>query len=324
LSVNNTKNEKNNGTPETEKNILEPKYEYLLYFSLFVFYYVGSLILPVLIGTFFLKELFVDEFLNFGGIRDWNSYFDPVLYPIENSLEFFNVIKYAIPFAIFLISPLILIGLYLLRQFCSACIVKFYYYIFNVIQQRRELKNVTLQEYRDINIYHTRSFILRIIKWQFSKGPFPWLTNWMFNFIKSNKIGKDAVIEDGFLCSEYLEMKENSYVGQSTIVSSQTIEGKYGALTIRKVKIGENSVVGPFSVIAPGVEMDDNALALPFSGCTKNFKMKQNRIYWGRPATLIRRKKFEEFIQLPQKLRKKKEKLKGKISEKKKLPQKEE
>ena len=146
----------------------------------------------------------------------------------------------------------------------------------------------------------------------------------MFNFIKSNKIGKDAVIEDGFLCSEYLEMKENSYVGQSTIVSSQTIEGKYGALTIRKVKIGENSVVGPFSVIAPGVELEDNTFALPFSGCTKNFKLKQDRFCWGRPATLIRRKKFEEYIQLPQKLRKKKEKLKEKISEENNLHQKEE
>ena len=239
MSVNNTNNEKNNGSLESEKNILEAKYEYVLYFFLFVFYYVGSLILPALIGTFFFKELFVDEFLNYGGIRDWNSYFDPVLYPIKNVTDFFLVIKNVFPFVIFLISPLILIGLYLLRQLCSACIVKFYYYIFNGIQQRRELKNVTLQEYRDINIYHTRSFILRIIKWQFSKSPFPWLINWMFNFIKSNKIGKDAVIEDGFICSEYLEMKENSYIGQLTIVSSQTIEGQYGALTIKKVKIGE-------------------------------------------------------------------------------------
>lgn len=316
MSVNNTENEINNGTPATEKIILEARYEYVLYFSLFVLYYVGSLILPLLIGTYFFKELFVDEFLNYGGIRDWNSYFDPILYPIKNISDFFTVINNVLPFLIFLFSPIILIGLYLLRQFCSACIVKIYYIIFNGIQHRRELKNATLQDYRDINIYHTRSFILRIIKWQFSKGPFPWLINWMFNFIKSNDIGKNSVIEDGFICSEYLEMKENSYIGQLTIVSSQTIEGKYGALTIRKVKIGENSAVGPFSVIAPGVEMGDNTFALPFSGCTKNFKLKENRFCWGRPATLIRRKKFEEFTQLPLNLRKKKEKLKEKIPEK--------
>lgn len=316
MSVNNTEKEINNGTPATEKIILEARYEYVLYFSLFVLYYVGSLILPLLIGTYFFKELFVDEFLNYGGIRDWNSYFDPILYPIKNVSDFFTVINNVLPFLVFLLSPIILIGLYLLRQFCSACIVKIYYIIFNGIQHRRELKNVTLQDYRDINIYHTRSFILRIIKWQFSKGPFPWLINWMFNFIKSNEIGKNAVIEDGFICSEFLEMKENSYVGQLTIVSSQTIEGKYGALTIRKVKIGENSVVGPFSVIAPGVEMGDNTFALPFSGCTKNFKLKENRFCWGRPATLIRRKKFEEFTQLPLNLRKKKDKLKEKIPEK--------
>lgn len=324
MSENNIKNEENNETLETEKTILEAKYEYALYFFLFVLYYVGSLILPLLIGVYFFKELFVDEFLNYGGIRDWNSYFDPILYPIKNVSEFFTVINNVLPFLIFLISPLILIVLYLLRQFCSACIVKLYYVIFNGIQKRREMKNATLQDYRDINMYHNRSFILRIIKWQFSKGPFPWLINWMYNFIKSNNIGKNAVIEDGLICSEFLEMKENSYIGQLATIGSQTIEGKYGALTIGIIKIGKNSVVGPSSLFSPGVEMDDNALVLPLSGFIKSFKLKKNRIYWGQPATLIRRKKLEEFIQLPQHLRKKKDKLKGKISEKKNLQKNEE
>ena len=112
-------------------------------------------------------------------------------------------------------------------------------------------------------------------------------------------------------------MKDNSYIGQLTAIGSQTVEGQYGAVTIKTIKIGENSVVGPFNLFSPGVEADDNALSLPCSGFTKNFKLKQNRTYWGLPATIVRRKKFEEFIQLPQKLSKKKDKLKVKISEKK-------
>jgi UDP-3-O-[3-hydroxymyristoyl] glucosamine N-acyltransferase len=125
----------------------------------------------------------------------------------------------------------------------------------------------------------------------------------MFDFVGSNKIGKNAVIEESFICPEYLEMGDNSYIGQHSIVSSNLVEGLYGALTVKKVKIGKKSVFGAFTIAAPGVELGDNSQYLPMSGSTKFTKLRSDRNYWGLPATRISRKRYAKFIQLPDELK---------------------
>lgn len=281
------------------ENLKEAKYEYLLYFTLFIVYYAGSLMIPLFLGSLYFEEVFVKRFLNYGEIRNWDTIFDPFLNPLQNFYGFVEIMKDPLVFTIVITFPFVVLGLYLLRQMCSILIVKFFYRTFNRIQQRRELINATPREFRDVNIYHTRNFILRLIKWQFSKGLFPWLVPWMFNFIGANKIGKDVVIEDGYICQEFLEMEDNSYIGQMSIVSSHVLEGIYGALTLKKVIIGKNSVVGAFNLIGPGVEMSDNSQLLPMSASVKFQHLKPNVNYWGLPSHRLSKKRYRNFIQLP-------------------------
>ncbi|MHA1727267.1 MAG: acyltransferase [Promethearchaeota archaeon] len=289
-----------------DEEVLEPKFEFFLYIILFMLYFYLEFLLPLYLGVIYFKEVFINLFLNYGGVREWSSFLDPILYPIQRLSEFSPIFKDPLVFSIFLTAPLVFIALYLFRLFCAACIVKFYYWAFNKIWHRRELINAlpygNITDVKNIHIYHTRNFILRIIKWDFSKSFFPWLTTWMFRFIGSNKIGKNVVIEDSLMCMEYLEMEDNSYIGQMSITSSHLMEGQYGALSIKKIKVGKNSVIGAFNLIPPGVELGDNCQMLAMSGCLKFTHLKSNKNYWGLPSHRISNSRYRTLIQLPTEL----------------------
>ena len=279
---------------------LESGIEFKLYATLWVTYHVFGLILPFLFGILYFDKILTPLFF---GIRD-------ITVIMSNPLNIF----------VFLTAPLIYILIYFFRLICCVLIAKFYYYLFNRIWKRREMINAPPRgdTVEDVNIYHHRGFILRIIKWQITKSPFPWMSGWVFNFIGSNKIGKNVVIEnDHIWCMEFLEMKDNSYLGTMSIVSSHLVEGQYGALTVKKVKIGKNSVIGAHNLVAPGVELGDNCDLLPYSGTTKYKKLKDETSYWGLPTERITQRRSNKMIKLPKdladKMKKKKKKKNTKI-----------
>jgi len=187
---------------------------------------------------------------------------------------------------------------------------KLYYWIFNKIRSRKELINALPrgETEKDVQIYWTRNFFLRLIKWEFTKCPFPWLVNWMFNYVGSTKIGKGTVIDKpGYICQEYLELGKNCYLGPMSGQSSHVNEGVYGGFSLLKIKMGNNSVLCTRSMLAPGVEVGENTQILAMSGVTKFTKLKSNSTYYGLPVGRISNKRFYKYIQLPELLQDKKE-----------------
>ncbi len=210
---------------------------------------------------------------------------------------------------IFLTCPLVLITLYLFKLFCSATTAKLYYWIFNKIRPRKEMINALPRgdTAKDVEIYWTRNFFLRLIKWEFTKCPFPWLVNWMFNYVGSTKIGKGTVIDKpGYICQEFLELGENCYTGPMSGQSSHVNEGIFGGFTLKKIKLGNNSVLCTRCMLAPGVEIGENTQILTMSGVTKFTKLKSNSSYLGLPVGRISEKRFQKYIKLPDGLKNKK------------------
>jgi len=210
---------------------------------------------------------------------------------------------------VFFTSPLILISLYVFKLFCSATMAKLYYWMFNKIRSRKEMVNALPrgETAKDVQAYWTRNFFLRLIKWEFTKCPFPWLVNWMFNYVGSTKIGKGSVIEKpGYVCQEYLDLGKNCYLGPMSGQSTHVNEGVYGGFSLKKITLGDNSVLCTRCMLAPGVEVGENTQILTLSGVTKFSKLKPNSSYYGLPVGKISEKRFNKYIQLPEELREKK------------------
>ncbi|UYP45919.1 hypothetical protein NEF87_002204 [Candidatus Lokiarchaeum ossiferum] len=232
----------------------------------------------------------------------YNLLIQPDLHIYASVIQIFSSEKYIL---VFFLSPVVLIGLYLFRLFFVILFSKIAIWLCNLRSPMKELiasKGIGKEEARDINIYHLRGMILRILKWEISKSPFPWLVPAAFNFVNVSEIGKGTTLEDQFYTQEFLETGENAYIGQGSIVSSHLVEGKYGAITLKKVRIGQNAVLGPFNPISPGALIGDYAEFLPMSGVAKFQKVRGFSKYYGLPVARISTKRYIKMCQIPPEL----------------------
>ncbi|TFG17564.1 MAG: hypothetical protein EU530_10425 [Promethearchaeota archaeon] len=258
-----------------------------IYIGLWIPYYLCSIAPSIILGGIYYFHIL------------YRIFTVSIQFTVENSLIFFT-------------SPLVLLALYIFNLFCFASMSKLYYWMFNKIHPHKELINALPRgdTAKDVQIYWTRNFFLRLIKWKFTKCPFPWLVNWMFNYVGSTKIGKGTVIDKGgYICQEYLELGENCYTGPMSGQSSHVNEGIYGGFTLKKIKMGNNSVLCTRCMLAPGVEVGENTQIITMSGVTKFSKLKPNSSYYGLPAGKISDKRFNKYIQLPEELIEKKKEI---------------
>jgi acetyltransferase-like isoleucine patch superfamily enzyme len=130
------------------------------------------------------------------------------------------------------------------------------------------------------------------------RGPFPWLINWLYNFVGTNKIGKGTTIEEQFGADKFVEVGKNSYVGVNSGFSSHAVEGIFGNISYARIKLGDNVTTAALNCLAPGVEIKDNAILFPLAGATKYSTLKENNFYFGVPLRKIFTKKILSYLQI--------------------------
>jgi len=210
--------------------------------------------------------------------------------------------------------PIVIIICYLIHLFIVALITRWFYAI---SEKKSPSKSGIIPRNipsKTLNQYHLRSFIIKYPKNAFSRGPFPWLLKWMFNFVGTNKIGKGSVIEEQFAGDRFVEVGENSYIGTNPGISSHAVDGVFGNISFAKVKIGNNVTTAGFNCFAPGVEAGDNSWWLPMTGATKYNILKGNSFYFGTPLRKIFKKRVMNYLQISEEDLKKAEELKEKLN----------
>jgi UDP-3-O-[3-hydroxymyristoyl] glucosamine N-acyltransferase len=133
----------------------------------------------------------------------------------------------------------------------------------------------------------------------FVKGPFPWLINWLYNFVGTNKIGKGTTIEEQFGADRYVDIGENCYIGVNSGFSSHSVAGIFGNISYFEIKLGDNVTTSALNCLAPGVQIKDNAYLLPMAGAVKHTTLKgDNHFYFGAPLRKIFKKKILEYLKI--------------------------
>ncbi|MBD3350760.1 MAG: hypothetical protein GF364_04655 [Candidatus Lokiarchaeota archaeon] len=300
----------------------EARYQFTLYIILWLIYFLVSILLPLaLFFLYFLEVLkpYVWDILNPG---NWDKWWYHLIYQFDLSRTA-PVLQNPLSLFIVLSSPLVFTGLYLFKMFMYALIMKIYYWIFNKIEPRKEMTNAPPwgKTANQVMMYHTRNFLLKIIKWEFIKSPFPWLLNWMYNFVGSNSIGKGTTFEDSYVSTEYLETGENVYHGYGTVTTAHLVEGSYGALTLQKIKLKDNACIGSRCAVPPGAEFGENSQLLWYSGVIKYQKVRDKKNYWGLPAGRLSRGRYKRLLQFPDEILKKEKEKRNAAKRKKKAEQ---
>ena len=262
-----------NGVIKQEVNI---QYKYIM--PVFFMVYYGSIIIPGFIFMMYIMSIYL-----------------PLVLETTNFMMLFLQIDSLIAT---ILLPLVIIACYLLHVFLVGLITRLFW---RYTEKKSPSKDGIIP--RNIhskvaNFYHARSFMVKYPKISTNRGPFPWLTKWMFNFIGSSKIGKGTVLEENLSDWRFLIIGKNCYFGLNGAMSSHAVEGIFGNITYFKVKIGDNVTTTAFNCIGPGAEIGDNTAILPMSGLTKNNVLKGNSYYFGVPISRIFKRRLLKFLQI--------------------------
>ncbi|MFX1379596.1 MAG: hypothetical protein ACFFA4_10945 [Promethearchaeota archaeon] len=194
--------------------------------------------------------------------------------------------------------PLVIIICYLIHLFIVALITRWFW---RYSEKKSPSKSGIIPRNipsKTLNFYHFRSFIIKYPKNVFSRGPFPWLLKWMYNFVGTNKIGKGSVVEEQVAGDRFVEIGENTYIGTNPGISSHAVDGIFGNIAFAKVKIGDNVTAAGFNCFAPGMNTGNNSWWLPMTGATKYNILKGDNFYFGTPLRKIFKKRVMEYLQI--------------------------
>jgi acetyltransferase-like isoleucine patch superfamily enzyme len=98
------------------------------------------------------------------------------------------------------------------------------------------------------------------------------------------KIGKNSLIGGVIKDPCVTEIGNNVTIGEYAVLYAHIQNSAKGTIAIKKIKIGNNCVIGAGAIIMPGVVMEDNAILAAGGIVTKNRVLRKNKIYGGNPA----------------------------------------
>jgi len=272
--------EKNTNQKLTNNNVIKQEVNLQFHWYLFGFFiiYYSSYIAPGIL--FFLFLIFI--------------YF-PFYLETDNVISLFTEIKSLIG-AISL--PFVIITCYFLYLFMLALTSK---YLWNITEKKSPSKDGIIPRNirsKTLNYYHIRSFLMKYTKNTFQKGAFPWLLNWFYNFVGSNKIGTGTTIEEQFGADKFIEVGDNSYIGVNSGFSSHSVEGIFGNISYFKIRLGNNVTTAGLNCVAPGVTINDNSYLFPLASATKHSNLKGGNYYYGVPLRKIFKRKILQYLDI--------------------------
>ncbi len=280
-------NEINNDTLKEEVSL-----QFHLYIFIFAIIYYVSWVVP--------------------GFIFWLYFFIPFRIFFLENLGFISIFTDFKSLISLLFMPLVIILCYLLHLLLIGLITRLIWKITERISPSKSGIIPRNIRSRAANYYHIRSFMIKYGKNTFNKGIFPWLSNWFYNFVGSNKIGKGTTFEESVGMDKFIDIGENCYIGVNTTLASHLIQGIFGNISYFKIKVGNNVTSAALGNIGPGSEVFEDTYLLPLASTPKHSIIKGGKnFYWGIPLRKIFRKKIMQYLGLSPKELEKNENIEG-------------
>jgi acetyltransferase-like isoleucine patch superfamily enzyme len=272
--------EKENLKQNPSKEIVKEEINLQFHWYLLLFFtmYIISWLIPGALYFSYFVLFYFPYFLNTNNIITLFTQFKPLLAGI--------------------LMPLVIIIGYLIHIFLVGLVTRFYWKISERMEPTKKgiiPRNIPSKK---LNFYHLRSFLIKYPKNAVTRGPFPWLINWLYNFVGTNKIGKNTTIEEQFGADRFVEIGDNCYIGVNSGFSSHSVEGIFGNIAYYPIKLGDNVTTASLNCLAPGVEVNDNSFLFPLAGATKHSTLKGDNYYFGVPLRKIYSRKLKKYLKI--------------------------
>ena len=272
--------EKNSDLKHFNDNVIKEEINLQFHWYLFGFFiiYYSSYILSGVLFFLFLIFIYIPFYLETTNIISLFTEMNPLSGAIS--------------------LPFVIITCYILYLFMLALTTK---YLWKITEKKSPSKNGIIPRNirsKTLNYYHIRSFLMKYSKNTFQKGAFPWLLNWFYNFVGSNKIGAGTTIEEQFGADKFVTIGDNSYVGVNSGFSSHSVEGIFGNISYFKIRLGDNVTTAGLNCVAPGVTINDNSYLFPLASATKHSNLKGNNYYYGVPLRKIFKRKILQYLDI--------------------------
>ncbi|MHA1518646.1 MAG: DapH/DapD/GlmU-related protein [Promethearchaeota archaeon] len=210
--------------------------------------------------------------------------------------EFFLLIQIIARFEItlvyfFLILPLYLFCGYLLLVFSSLFWSWLFLKLVCMFHRPKEGYFERSMKDKDYRFWSLRAVIKKYPIWIIHNAPFPWLDTIAFKLF-GNQVSFSTPTYDAWIDSEFVDIGHGTTIGQGSVIMTSMITAEL--LIIKRVKIGNNCLVGAHSVVSPGTQIRDNTILGALSSTTFGQELEANWVYMGTPAVKYRPSKFRD------------------------------
>nr|MDO8109052.1 DapH/DapD/GlmU-related protein [Candidatus Sigynarchaeota archaeon] len=139
---------------------------------------------------------------------------------------------------------------------------------------------------REMRYYQARSYFKYYAIWLTRNSTFPWVDKIAYKLLGVH-VGKTVVLHEAWVDSEFVDVKDYCMIGMNSTVMSHCLY--HDVFLTRKTVIDENSIIGAYSVIAPGTKVGRSCVIGANSGTNLNGDVECGYLFGGNPVKKLKK-----------------------------------
>lgn len=138
---------------------------------------------------------------------------------------------------------------------------------------------------QDMKDYMARHFFKYYALWLARNATFPWIDKIAYTMF-GVKVGKTVVLHEAWVDTELVDIDDYAMVGMGSSVMSHCLYKDH--VLVKKVMIDAQTVVGAFTILAPGVHVGYGSVLGANSGTLLDQHIEPRFLYAGNPARKLK------------------------------------
>ncbi len=139
---------------------------------------------------------------------------------------------------------------------------------------------------KEMRGYQARTYFKQFAVWMTRNSTFPWVDKIAYSLLGVH-VGKTVVLHEAWVDSELVSIGDYCMIGMNSTVMSHGLY--HDAYIARRTVIEEHTVIGAYSVLAPGTNIGHSCVIGANSGTLLNGQIESNHLYAGNPVRKMKR-----------------------------------
>nr|MDO8085776.1 DapH/DapD/GlmU-related protein [Candidatus Sigynarchaeum springense] len=134
--------------------------------------------------------------------------------------------------------------------------------------------------------YQARAFFKQYAVWLTRNSTFPWIDKIAYTVLGVH-VGKTVVLHEAWVDSELVDIGDFCMIGMNSTVMSHGLY--HDAYIARRTTIGEQTVIGAYSILAPGTNIGHSCVIGANSSTLLDAQVEANHLYAGNPVRKMKK-----------------------------------